>query len=105
MTRGTSAQWVERVARMAQRDKDHPSVIVWSLGNESGYGANHEAAAAWLRRYDPTRPLQYEGAIRFDWWAGQTVTDIVCPMYAPISAIMAHAGNPLADRPLILCEY
>jgi beta-galactosidase/beta-glucuronidase len=46
---------------MAIRDKNHPSVIAWSLGNESGHGRNHEAAAAWLRRYDPTRPLHYEG--------------------------------------------
>ena len=49
------------------RDKNHPSMILWSLGNESGYGDNHEAAAGWLRRYDPSRPLHYEGAIRFDW--------------------------------------
>ncbi len=59
--------WVERVSRMAMRDKNHVSVILWSLGNESGHGANHEAAAAWLRRYDPSRPLHYEGAIRYDW--------------------------------------
>ncbi len=99
------AAWVERVARMAQRDKDHPSVILWSLGNESGHGANHEAAAGWLRRFDPSRPLHYEGAIRFDWWAGKTVTDIVCPMYPPISAIVAYGRSDAADRPLILSEY
>ncbi len=98
-------QWVERVARMAQRDKDHPSVIAWSLGNESGYGANHEAAAAWLRRYDSSRPLHYEGAVRFDWNAGHTVTDLVCPMYPPIDAIIAYGLDPVGDRPLILCEY
>ena len=56
--------WVERVARMVLRDKNHPSVIEWSLGNESGHGPNHDAAAAWLRDYDPSRPLHYEGAIR-----------------------------------------
>ena len=75
------AAWVERVARMVQRDKHHPSVIAWSLGNESGYGANHEAAAAWVRRYDPSRPLHYEGAIRWDWSGDQAISDITCPMY------------------------
>lgn len=99
------AAWVERVARMVQRDRNHPSVIVWSLGNESGHGANHEAAAAWLRHNDPSRPLHYEGAIRFDWWAGKNVTDVVCPMYPPLSAMVAYAHNETADRPVILCEY
>lgn len=99
------AQWVERVARMAQRDKDHPSVILWSLGNESGHGANHEAAAAWLRRYDPSRPIQYEGAIRFDWASDQGVSDVTCPMYPPIEAIVAHARSGQQRHPLIMCEY
>ena len=57
------SQWVERVANMVERDKNHPSVIVWSLGNESGYGPNHDAAAGWVRARDPSRPLHYEGAI------------------------------------------
>jgi beta-galactosidase len=55
---------------MVRRDKNHPSVIVWSLGNESDYGANHDAAAGWLRRYDATRPIQYEGAIKYDFESG-----------------------------------
>ncbi len=97
--------WVSRVARMAQRDKNHPSVIVWSLGNESGYGANHDAAAGWLRRYDPSRPLHYEGAIKFDWTSGTAASDITCPMYPPIEAIVAHARSGLQRRPLIMCEY
>jgi beta-galactosidase len=97
--------WVSRVARMAQRDKNHPSVILWSLGNESGYGANHDAAAGWLRRYDSSRPLHYEGAMKFDWTAGAAATDITCPMYPPIEAIVAHARSGLQRRPLIMCEY
>jgi beta-galactosidase len=97
--------WVERVARMALRDKNHPSVILWSLANESGYGANHDAAAGWLRRYDPSRPLHYEGAIRFDWGSSQTASDVTCPMYPPISALVAHAGSGLQRHPLIMCEY
>ncbi len=97
--------WVERVSRMVLRDKDHVSVINWSLGNESGYGANHDAAAAWVRRYDPSRPLHYEGAIRFDWASDQTVSDITCPMYPSIGAIVAHARSGRQRHPLIMCEF
>ena len=67
--RGTLAStpdWVDafldRAIRMAERDKNHPSIIFWSLGNESGYGANHAAMSAWLHEFDPTRPVHYEGA-------------------------------------------
>ena len=66
---------------------------------------NHEAAAAWLRRYDPSRPLHYEGAIRFDWTSDQDVTDLTCPMYPPISAIVDHARSGLQRHPLIMCEF
>ena len=97
--------FVERVSRMVRRDKNHPSVIFWSLGNESGYGANHDAAAGWVRRYDPTRPLHYEGAIMFDWTSDQTASDITCPMYATIDSIVAHARSGQQRHPLILCEY
>ncbi|MDX6313922.1 MAG: beta-galactosidase, partial [Streptomyces sp.] len=99
------AAFTDRVARMAQRDKNHPSVVIWSLGNESDYGANHDAAAGWLRRYDPTRPVQYEGAIKDDdgRWEDrpQTASDIICPMYASIEQITARPHT----KPLILCEY
>ena len=99
------AQWVARVSRMVLRDRNHPSVILWSLGNESGYGANHEAAAAWVRRHDPSRPLHYEGAIRWDWTDGARVTDLVCPMYSEIAAIIEGARSDRLDRPLIMAEY
>ncbi len=98
-------QWVSRVARMAIRDRNHASVILWSLGNESGHGTNHDAAAGWLRRFDPSRPLHYEGAIRFDWASDQRVTDITCPMYPPIAAIVEHARSGRQRHPLIMCEY
>ena len=52
---------------------------MWSLGNESGYGAAHDALAAWIRRYDPSRPLHYEGAIFLDWNRDQDVTDVLVP--------------------------
>jgi beta-galactosidase len=97
--------FVDRVSRMARRDRHHPAIILWSLGNESGYGANHDAAAGWLRRFDPSRPLHYEGAIKFDWASSQTASDITCPMYPPIAAIVAHAQSGLQLHPLIMCEY
>jgi beta-galactosidase len=98
-------QWVARVSRMVLRDRNHASVMAWSLGNESGHGANHEAAAAWVRKHDPTRPLHYEGAVRFDWSAGANVTDLVCPMYPEIGAIVEYTGTGRQTRPLIMCEY
>ena len=65
-TLASSPDWAEafldRAIRMAERDKNHPCVIFWSLGNESGYGANHAAMSAWLHEFDPTRPVHYEGA-------------------------------------------
>ncbi len=65
-TLGSTPNWAEafldRAIRMAERDKNHPSIIFWSLGNESGYGANHAAMSAWLHEFDPTRPVHYEGA-------------------------------------------
>jgi beta-galactosidase len=97
--------WVSRVSRMVERDKNHPSVVAWSLGNESGYGSNHEAAAAWVRRYDPSRPLHYEGAVRFDWTSDQGVSDVICPMYPSIASIVAHATSGRQRQPLIMCEY
>ena len=54
--------FLDRTIRMAERDKNHPSVIFWSLGNESGYGPNQAAMSAWLHEFDPTRPVHYEGA-------------------------------------------
>lgn len=81
--------WLDRCMRMVQRDRNHPSVILWSLGNESGFGANHAAAAAWIRHADPDRPLHYEGGISLDqsrvsFLHGQSVTDIICPMYTAL---------------------
>jgi beta-galactosidase len=97
--------WVDRVSRLVRRDKNHVSVTFWSLGNESGHGASHDAAAGWVRRYDPSRPLQYEGAIRLDWFSEQRVSDITCPMYPPISALVAHARSGRQRHPVIMCEY
>ncbi|RSM87256.1 beta-galactosidase [Streptomyces sp. WAC 01325] len=97
--------FVDRVSRMVLRDKNHPSVIVWSLGNESDYGANHDAAAGWLRRHDPTRPLQYEGAAKLGWADPDVASDIACPMYASLEDCLAHALSGQQTKPLIQCEY
>ncbi|GIH73591.1 glycoside hydrolase family 2 TIM barrel-domain containing protein [Planobispora longispora] len=99
------SEFVERVSRMVLRDRNHPSVIIWSLGNETGYGPNHDAAAAWVRRVDPGRPLHYEGAIAHDWHGGHAASDLVCPMYPSFEALTAFSADPRADRPVILCEY
>jgi len=103
------AAFLERGSRMVERDKNHACVIAWSLGNESGYGAHHDAMAAWIRRYDPSRPLHYEGAIMYDLYAPAPVSDLVCPMYPSIDDIVewsASAPERGDDRrPLIMCEY
>ncbi|MFE3169194.1 glycoside hydrolase family 2 TIM barrel-domain containing protein [Streptomyces sp. NPDC059224] len=97
--------FVDRVSRMVLRDKNHPSVIIWSLGNESDYGANHDAAAGWVRRHDPSRPVQYEGAAKRGWADPDVTSDIACPMYAPLADCVAHALSGEQTKPLIQCEY
>lgn len=100
-----------RVTRMVQTNRNHPCIIIWSLGNESGYGANHDALYHWLKKSDPSRPVQYEGG------GGDTaVTDIITPMYSRVEtdlmipavpkwAIKKWISLPGEQRPLILCEY
>ncbi|MCE2818566.1 MAG: hypothetical protein LW686_07950, partial [Ilumatobacteraceae bacterium] len=99
--------WISRISRMVERDRNHPSIIMWSLGNEAGYGAVHDAAAAWIRSADPSRPIHYEGAVFHAGWetGGVAASDVVCPMYAPIDAIVEYGKNSAGKRPLIMCEY
>jgi len=99
--------WLARGSRMVERDRNHPSIILWSLGNESGYGSNHDALAGWIRNADSTRPLHYEGAVFHAGWVdgGLAASDVVCPMYPPIDAIRAYGAAGHGNRPLILCEY
>lgn len=80
--------------------KNHPSIIVWSLGNESGYGKNFEDAYDWVKSYDPSRPCQYEQAGR-----DQRATDITCPMYADYNYCINYCENDKYQKPLIQCEY
>lgn len=92
------AAHMERVSRAVRRDINHPSVIIWSLGNEAGYGPNFEKAYYWVKSFDRTRPVQYERAV-LDY-----ATDIYCPMYLPVDKCKAYLdGKP--SKPLIMCEY
>lgn len=92
------AEHLERISRMVKRDVNHPSVIIWSLGNEAGYAPVFDKAHDMVRLMDPTRPVQYERAL------GGYATDIYCPMYTSVDGCEAYLeGNP--TKPLILCEY
>jgi beta-galactosidase len=98
-----------RIQRMVERDKNHPSIIIWSLGNESGSGDNHAMMTAWIHRVDPTRPVNYEGAISgrtLDTLnSGREITDIVSPMYPRIELITDFVKYREDRRPLIMIEY
>ena len=91
--------FLERAMRMVERDKNHASVIVWSLGNESGYGPNHAAMSAWIRANDPTRPVHYHPA------EDAPSVDILAPMYPSVARIIEMAQVPGETRPVIMCEY
>ncbi|HEX4901620.1 MAG TPA: glycoside hydrolase family 2 TIM barrel-domain containing protein [Acidimicrobiales bacterium] len=108
-----AAAILDRIVRMVVRDRNHPSVFAFSLGNESGDAAIFEAAAAWLRRTDPSRLVHYEGACHGPWDADGSgdagpATDLVCPMYPSIDGIAAWAERTEGtdeQRPLIMCEF
>lgn len=90
--------FVDRAERLVERDKNHASVIIWSLGNETGYGPAHDAMAAWIRAADPTRPIHYERA------GAAPVVDIVSVMYPRVAALAAE-GAAADSRPFFVCEY
>lgn len=93
-----------RMRNMVERDKNHPSVIIWSMGNEAGDGNNFLNGYKWIKGRDKTRPVQYERAEK-ETNAPERHTDIWCPMYAKIEDIEAYAKDKKNDRPLIMCEY
>ncbi len=122
--------YVERISRMALRDKNHPSIILWSLGNEAGSGPNHAAMAAWIHDFDITRPLHYEPAMgsqkeegyidpsdtrylksndhshRIQNPVDQYYVDIVSRMYPAMYTAPLLANQPNGDnRPIFFCEY
>ncbi|MBX3433436.1 MAG: DUF4981 domain-containing protein [Pirellulales bacterium] len=128
-----SAAFLDRIVRLAERDKNHPSVVMWSLGNESGYGPNFAAVAGWLKAFDPTRPIHYEGAqdhprdpatvdVRGRFYprvagkylnpprlgemaASDSAPATERPENARWERLVDLATNPADDRPVIASEY
>lgn len=95
-----------RVSRMVQRDRNHCSIILWSLGNESGRGINFTKARACLRRLDQSRPVMYESGGDLALGTGRTeLTDIVTPMYPSVDELVTLGNDSDDDRPIVLCEY
>jgi beta-galactosidase len=111
VTSGKAAQWttnnpaweksyVERARQLVSRDKNHPSVILWSMGNEAFYGSNFQAMYKFIKSYDDTRPVHYEGDHE------AISTDIYSCMYPEIESMIEFVEKEEhQDRPLILCEY
>lgn len=88
---------VDRMARMIARDKNHPSVIIWSLGNEAGYGENFAIMAAYARAVDPSRPIHDEQM--------NSVADMISHMYPTPQALQGMAMDPNIHKPIFMCEY
>ena len=91
---------LERNERNVRSFKNHPSVIFWSLGNEAGDGPNFVSCYRWIKEYDPTRPVQYEGAKD-----SPDHCDIYCPMYPDYRELQGYESSPRNTRPFIMCEY
>ena len=90
---------LDRHRRMVERDKNHASVIIWSLGNECGNGPVFYEGYKWIKERDNTRPVQFEQA------AENANTDIVCPMYPRIHDMKSYADDKTKQRPYIMCEF
>lgn len=98
---------IARNARMISRDKNHASIIIWSMGNEAGNGFNFYQVYNYIKKTDPTRPIHYERAIpSYKTLACEWNSDIICPMYPTPDDIATYIkNNPEPDRPFIMCEY
>ena len=90
---------LQRNARNVAANRNHPSIIIWSLGNEAGYGKNFEDAYHMVKEMDPSRPVQYEQAHQ------DGLSDIFCPMYYNYNDCEKYSSNPDITKPLIQCEY
>lgn len=99
------AAHISRVVNMIERDKNHPSIIFWSLGNEAGIGPAFEKAAAEARRRDPTRLINYLGWGTLTEPKPNAYADIFAPMYYSVDQTIAYARDPRFTQPLIQCEY
>jgi len=113
-TLGNKPDWelahIQRMQRMVERDKNHTSVIIWSMGNEAGNGYNFYRGYLWIKNRDKSRPIQYERAtagawdgkdLKFEW-----DSDIIDPMYSSPNKMEEYIlANPNPSRPYIQCEY
>lgn len=119
------AAYTDRILRMVERDKNHASIISWSLGNEAGSGPNFAAAAGWIKEFDPTRPVHYEGAQgdanrpEYKEFGSQEYrlkpylanpddtwyVDLVSRMYPTIDQLKGLSESPYVKRPIVMCEY
>ncbi len=101
-TLGNRPEWIpahlDRTIRMVERDKNHPSIIMWSLGNEAGNGVCFYATYKWIKNKDNSRPVHYERALL------ESNTDVYCPMYTGVDYLSQYARKK-QTRPLIMCEY
>jgi beta-galactosidase len=92
------AAHLDRTVRMVERDKNHACIVVWSLGNEAGFGENFVRDYQWIKHRDPSRPVQYEGD------RSTEASDIVCPMYPGVQTVRNYAALP-REKPFIMVEY
>ncbi|CAD6455044.1 90d5a91b-9ef9-4b4a-8fff-07c687bafbf5 [Sclerotinia trifoliorum] len=96
--------YIDRISQLIHRDKNHPSIIIWSLGNEAFYGQNHKAMYDYAKKIDPSRLVHYEGDTE------AKSADMYSYMYPPIDVLKKHAkttgvSNGSFDKPIVLCEY
>jgi beta-galactosidase len=105
---GRRPEWApmhrERVERMVERDKNHPSIIIWSMGNEAGGGPTFDDISDWLHERDPSRIVSYEGSAKGGPSIVAAHSDIQCPMYWSAQQVELYASEP-QTRPIILIEY
>ncbi|KAK9427406.1 glycosyl hydrolases family 2, TIM barrel domain-containing protein [Lipomyces doorenjongii] len=93
--------YLDRMVQLVQRDKNHPSDIIWFLGNEAFYGQNHKAMYAYAKEFDPSRPIHYEGDAQAE------TADMLSYMYPSLERLVGFAISEGDDfrKPIVLCEY